>query len=122
MALPAENGVGDVLVLPDSAAGDAAFVAAVTPADRPAPAPEASESRVEEWRQVFDGVMDEGFMNLAPMQRSVASGALASIPLNYQERRIYHLHEEIDRVIGPERIPEELRVAPVLEPFWETAG
>jgi hypothetical protein len=53
------------------------------------------------------------------MHRSVASGALESIPLNYQERRIYHLHEEIDRVIGPERVPPALRVAPLLEPFWE---
>ena len=71
---------------------------------------------------VFDGVMDEDFMNLAPMHRSVASGALRSIPLSYQERRIYHLHEEIDRVIGPARIPETLRVPQVLEPFWEAAG
>ena len=58
-------------------------------------------------------------MNLAPMQRSVASGALTSIPLSYQERRIYHLHEEIDRLIGPERIPQGLRVEPLLEPFCE---
>ncbi|MEE2704024.1 MAG: aromatic ring-hydroxylating dioxygenase subunit alpha [Myxococcota bacterium] len=70
--------------------------------------------------QVFDGVMNEDFMNLAPMQRSISSGALESIPLSYQERRIYHLHEEIDRIIGPAKIPETLRVPPRLEPFWET--
>ncbi len=58
-------------------------------------------------------------MNLAPMHRSIASGALESIPLSYQERRIYHLHEEIDRLIGPENIPEALRVAPRLEALWE---
>ena len=66
----------------------------------PPPTPEVDET----WRAVFDRfdvVMDEDFANLGPMQRSVASGALRSIPLNYQERRIYHLHEEIDRVIGP---------------------
>ena len=73
----------------------------------------------ETFIQLFDAVMDEDFRNLAPMQRSIASGALGSIPLNYQERRIYHLHEEIDRVIGVERIPPELRVEPCLEPFWE---
>ena len=39
--------------------------------------------------------------------------------MNYQERRIYHLHEEIDRIIGTERVPDALRVAPRLEPFWE---
>jgi phenylpropionate dioxygenase-like ring-hydroxylating dioxygenase large terminal subunit len=70
---------------------------------------------------VFDAVMDEDFANLAPMQRSLASGALESIPLGYQERRIYHLHEQIDRLIGPERVGRELRVAPRLEPFWERA-
>jgi hypothetical protein len=36
------------------------------------------------------------------------------VRLSYQERRIYHLHETIDRVIGVERVPEHLRVAPVL--------
>ena len=47
-------------------------------------------------------------------------GALESIPLSYQERRIYHLHEEIDRMIGIDTIPESLRVTPRLEPFWES--
>jgi phenylpropionate dioxygenase-like ring-hydroxylating dioxygenase large terminal subunit len=74
----------------------------------------------EMFLQVFDAVMEEDFQNLAPMHRSVASGALASIPLSYQERRIYHLHEEIDRVIGPEHVPEALRVSPCLEPFYES--
>ena len=69
--------------------------------------------------RVFDGVMEEDFQNLEPMQRSIASGALASIPLNYQERRIYHLHEEIDRQLGTDSVPESLRVAPMLERFWE---
>ena len=58
-------------------------------------------------------------MNLAPMQRSIASGALESIRLSYQERRIYHLHEEIDRLIGRDNIPEALRVPARLERFWE---
>ncbi len=73
----------------------------------------------EHYVQVFDAVMNEDFMNLAPMQRSIASGALDSVPLNYQERRIYHLHEEIDRLIGPGNIDPRLRAAPCLDPFWE---
>jgi hypothetical protein len=50
------------------------------------------------------------------------SPALRGIPINYQERRIWHLHEEIDRVIGVERIPEELRVRQLLGPYVEAPG
>ena len=70
-------------------------------------------------RRAYNQIMAEDEMNMAPMQRSMASPALSGIPINYQERRIWHLHEEIDRVIGVERIPEELRVRPVLGPYVE---
>ncbi len=86
--------------------------------------PAVNEEQEAAWQRaitVFDAVMEEDFMNLAPMHRSVASGALESIPLSYQERRIYHLHEEIDRVIGIDRIPEPLRVEPCLEGQLEDA-
>jgi hypothetical protein len=63
--------------------------------------------------------MAEDEANMAPMQESMESPALRGIPINYQERRIWHLHEEIDRVIGVERIPPELRVEPVLGPYVE---
>lgn len=42
--------------------------------------------------------------------------------LSYQERRIYWLHEEIDRRIGIERIPAPLRVAQLLGPFALSQG
>ncbi|MEM9606891.1 MAG: aromatic ring-hydroxylating dioxygenase subunit alpha [Actinomycetota bacterium] len=76
----------------------------------------------EHWQvraAVYDQIMDEDKQNMAPMQRSMESPALAGIPINYQERRIWHLHEEIDRIIGPARIPRELRVEQVLEPYVE---
>ncbi len=70
-------------------------------------------------RQVYNQIMAEDEMNMAPMQASMESPALTGIPINYQERRIWHLHEEIDRVIGAERIPAELRLEPVLAPYVE---
>jgi phenylpropionate dioxygenase-like ring-hydroxylating dioxygenase large terminal subunit len=59
-------------------------------------------------------VLFEDLAVLPGMQASVDAGSLRTITLNYQERRIYHVHETIDRAIGVERIPEELRVPPVL--------
>lgn len=85
----------------------------------PAETPEV-EQAWQGYIGVFDTVMNEDFTNLAPMHRSVASGALHSIPLSYQERRIYHLHEHIDKQIGD--VPESLRVQPRLEPYWENGA
>jgi len=71
-------------------------------------------------RQVYNQIMDEDMQNMAPMQESLESPALTGIPINYQERRIWHLHEQIDRLIGVEKIRPELRVEPVLGPWIET--
>lgn len=59
---------------------------------------------------IFDVVLDEDTQNLEWMQRSIESDGLNSVPLNYQERRIYHCHEQIDKMIGVERIPAGLAV------------
>ncbi|WP_156678975.1 aromatic ring-hydroxylating oxygenase subunit alpha [Sphingomonas profundi] len=63
---------------------------------------------------IFDAVLQEDMMNLAPIQQSLDSGAFTGMMINYQERRIYWFHEELDRRIGADRMPPELRVAPVL--------
>lgn len=52
------------------------------------------------------------------IQKSQMSGGFAGTPLSYQEARIYHWHQALDRVIGPELIPAELQVAPVLTADW----
>ena len=62
----------------------------------------------------FDQIMAEDFWNMAPMQRSIESPAMRGVPINYQERRIWHFHEQLDRMIGIERIPAELRVPQLL--------
>ncbi len=69
--------------------------------------------------KVYDQIMGEDQENMAPMQRSLESPALTGIPINYQERRIWHLHEQIDRMIGADRIPEGLAVEQVLDPYVE---
>jgi choline monooxygenase len=59
-------------------------------------------------------------LDFAPrLQRSVVSTGFTGSCLNYQERRIYHWHEELDRRIGSEQIPPHLRVEPVLKDMIE---
>ncbi|MBV8982108.1 MAG: aromatic ring-hydroxylating dioxygenase subunit alpha [Acidimicrobiia bacterium] len=65
-------------------------------------------------------VLLEDLSVLPGMQRSVDAGALDVVRLGYQERRIYYLHETIDRVIGVERVPGHLRVPAVLGDFIES--
>ena len=67
----------------------------------------------------FDSIMDEDFQNLEPMQRSHDSGVFESMPLNYQERRIYYYHQVIDDWIGRENLPESIQVPNVPDPFIE---
>lgn len=65
----------------------------------------------------YDRIQREDFQFLAGIQESLESGAFTGMVLSYQERRIYWLHEEIDRRIGIERIPAALRVTQLLGPF-----
>ncbi len=74
------------------------------------------------WQQrmdEFDHIMDEDKRNMAPMQESLESPAMKGIVVNYQERRIWNFHEQVDRMIGIENIPEHMRVQQLLEPYIE---
>src|SRR5690606_21495476 len=73
-------------------------------------------SRIEN----FDRILAEDLQFAERIQESVMSPGFRGITLNYQERRIYHWHEEIDRRIGPGRVPAHLRVAQLLGPYIET--
>ena len=64
--------------------------------------------------------MGEDFENMAPMQRSLESPAFRGIPLNYQERRIWHFNEQLDRMIGVDRIPPTSASEQLLAPTWVT--
>lgn len=65
--------------------------------------------------QQLTAVLKEDISNMEPMQKSLEAGLVKTIPLGCQERRIYWLHQEIDRQIGIDRIPPELRIQPVIE-------
>lgn len=62
----------------------------------------------------FDRILEEDTQFAPQIQASVESPGFRGIRLNYQERRIYHWHEELDRRIGAENVPEHLRVEPRL--------
>lgn len=67
----------------------------------------------------FQYVTIEDQSTMEAVQQSMESDAFTSIPLSNMERRIYQHHEEIDRVIGPDKVPEPYRVKPMLKPFEE---
>jgi hypothetical protein len=64
-------------------------------------------------------VLLEDLASQTAAQKSMQCGALDVLRLQYQERRIRYVHEEIDRRIGAERVPERLRVPPLLDSFVE---
>jgi hypothetical protein len=83
-----------------------------------------SDIATAEWQERlagFNHILAEDNENLPWIQRSLDSGAIDGIPLSYQERRIYHFHEYIDRLIGAERLPSGLAVEPRLAYLEESA-
>ena len=69
--------------------------------------------------QQVNAIAAEDVRLFAALQRSLDSGVMKSIVMGYQERALYWYQEEIDRKIGAENIPEDLRIAQVLAPFAE---
>lgn len=67
----------------------------------------------------WDIVMAEDLQFLEWQQKAVLSPGFKGYRLSYMERRIYYAHEAIDRMIGPENIPAELRAEPKLAAFVE---
>jgi phenylpropionate dioxygenase-like ring-hydroxylating dioxygenase large terminal subunit len=66
----------------------------------------------------FNRVLEEDTAFGAWIQKSHESYGFESVPLSYQEARIYWWNQSADRLIGPENIPPELRVAPVIGEAW----
>jgi hypothetical protein len=73
------------------------------------------EKRIEN----FVRILEEDLCLVPLIQQSMESPGFTSIQLGYQERRIYHWHEELERRIGPDRIPAHLRLEPRLSGMIE---
>ncbi len=83
--------------------------------DGPVPHTEVWDQRLSR----FDRIMAEDYSNLEPIQRSMQTAAHGGQVINYQERRIWHVHAWIDKTIGAERIAAELRVPDLLADWVE---
>lgn len=73
------------------------------------------ETRLSNWERILYEDLQFG----PQIQASLESAGFKGVPLNYQERRIYHWHEELDRRIGLNQVPPEARVEQVLHD-WVT--
>lgn len=73
------------------------------------------ETRKANWERI----LYEDLQFAPQIQESLESPGFRGMPLNYQECRIYHWHEECDRCIGLNRVPPDARVEPVLAPWVE---
>lgn len=78
--------------------------------------PEIWDTRIKN----FAIILEEDLQFADKIQIAAQSSGLRNFPLNYQERRIYHWHEELDRRIGTENLPESLRIHPLLKPYWDS--
>ncbi len=85
------------------------------------PVPRTDETRafVDATIEVQWKVLLEDLANQTAAQKAMRAGALEVLRLQYQERRIRYVHEEIDRRISAARVPEALRVPPLLDGFVE---
>ena len=66
----------------------------------------------------FNAIVEEDMQFGNGIQKGVESYAFGGVPLSYQEARLYHWHQSVDALIGVDKIPTDLRVAPVIDPRW----
>lgn len=76
--------------------------------------PENPHPKWKERTANWERILYEDLQYAPQIQESLESPGFVGMPLNYQERRLYHWHEELDRRIGANRLPEGLAVEPVL--------
>ena len=111
----APSGMPGVAIWPKTVRTAAMEVLWFAPGWGDGPRPSLWDTRIAN----FDRIVDEDIQFAEPMQATIESPGFRGVPLSYQERRIYHWHEELDRRIGLDHIAPALRVAPVLADWIE---
>ncbi|MEM7280849.1 MAG: aromatic ring-hydroxylating dioxygenase subunit alpha [Pseudomonadota bacterium] len=71
------------------------------------------KNRIDNWERI----LAEDTQFAVGIQKSVASDGFQGAALSYQERRIYFWHEEVDRRIGADNVPDTLRIKPLLDDY-----
>jgi phenylpropionate dioxygenase-like ring-hydroxylating dioxygenase large terminal subunit len=71
-------------------------------------------------RDIAQGVtiLQEDLDYIEMVQKGIESRGNMGVKLGYLEARLYHFNEALDRQIGVEHIPPELRIEPVIGPEW----
>lgn len=87
----------------------------------PVPRSDETAAAIDRSVELNYGVLLEDLAALVPAQKAMACGAADVLRLQYQERRIRYVHEEIDRRIGAERVPAALRVPALLDAYVDEA-
>ena len=85
-------------------------------------APAGDEPLDSVWEQRlenFGRILKEDLAIVEHQQTAMAVPGANGTQVGYQERRIYHWHEELDRRIGIDNIPPHLRVEPRLNELLE---
>jgi len=67
-------------------------------------------------------ILEEDIDLFASVQRSIDNGDIKELIVGYQEQCLYWYHEQIDRVIGFDRVPEAMRMKPLLEPYLQRSA
>jgi hypothetical protein len=68
--------------------------------------------------KAFNDVLSEDLQFGGWIQKAVDSYVFDGVPLSYQEARIYHWHQELDKIIGLNKVPQDLQVKQVMTDDW----
>ncbi len=71
------------------------------------------EALCEDAITAFLPVVEEDVFMLSDMHASMSGGGIKSAQVSYAEQFVYNHQQHLDRVIGSENIPENLRITPV---------